>query len=61
MGSNDRILLIVIAAGIWILVFGNMFGATDNGMLVASENIATGVKTALNDCLVQRDGRFLCR
>ncbi len=57
----DRLLLMLATAGIWMLVLGSNFGTDSNSQILAPDVVAEGVKSALNDCAVQTNGKFLCR
>ena len=60
MESTDRLLMIAATAGIWMILIGEIL-RPPGGPVIGSEEIAQGVKAALNDCRVQGDGRFICR
>ena len=60
MFAENKVVLYVIAAGIWFLVLGDMFGSKTEAQ-VSSDAVAQGVKSALNECVIQRTGQFKCR
>jgi hypothetical protein len=56
----DRLLLIAATAGIWIIVIGGLYRSPAAIDEMNAEVISAGVKAALNDCVIQRNGSFRC-